>query len=179
MTAGKPEIPREGNLYLLGFMGAGKSTVGRLLAETLRRPFFDTDRLVAEREGRPIPQIFAESGEAYFREVEADVVREVTEKERAVVALGGGAVVRESNWRAVSASGTTVFLQCDLQTLLDRLVRTDDRPLLGNDDLASRRERIARLLREREPLYARADFTVGCSGLPPQEVVQRILGWLG
>jgi len=103
MAARRP--PERTNLYLIGMMGSGKTTLGRLLAQALERPFLDTDELVERREGRTIPQIFEEEGEAYFREVEARCVLEASRLGGAVVALGGGAVLREENRRVLRATG--------------------------------------------------------------------------
>lgn len=163
------------NIYLIGFMGAGKSTIGKLLARRLKRGFCDTDRLVEARAGRPITAIFAQEGETRFRALERQVIEELSQKNGQVVALGGGAPLREENWQTISSTGTTIYLRADPGILFRRLEEERTRPLLrrleGQDKLAE----IKRLLEMREPYYRRADEIVECQNRSAEELVNEIL----
>lgn len=165
------------NLVLIGLMGAGKTTVGRLLAERLGRPFVDTDTMVENEAKRSIPDIFKEEGERAFRELEAQTVRHVSAVRGQVVAVGGGAVSTPGNATQLTMSGDLVWLDADPQVLADRLgEQTDERPLLaGADDLASR---LDELRRQREADYAAAaSLTVRTDDLSPEAVIETIIDW--
>lgn len=163
-----------GNIYLIGFMGAGKSVVGRRLSSTLGCPFCDTDELVVKKAGLPIPQIFSLLGEDTFRRLEAEAVREVAEKDGLVVALGGGAPLREENWGLIRKSGVTVYLKEVPEVLFARLSEDTGRPLLSGAEGEARLRRIRGLLAEREPRYLEADLVVDCRGRPPEEIAAEI-----
>jgi shikimate kinase len=151
----------DGPVFLTGFMGAGKSRVGRLLAESLDREFVDTDQHVEARVGRSIAEIFAASGEAHFRQLEHECVAEAAGRCKVVVALGGGAVTQERNWALIrAAGGVVVCLEADLDTILDRVNRKETRPLLAGLSADEKRDKIGRMLAEREPFYRRADVWV-------------------
>ena len=162
----------EGNVVLVGFMGAGKSSVGRVLARRLGRCLVETDAMISASEGRSIPEIFATSGEAYFRAAEDEVLRLLAMKRGAVIATGGGLPCREGRLDALRAIGTVVWLSGDFETLYERALRGGDRPMLAGrtpeDALA--------LYRAREPFYARADFSVDTTSLGPDQVAARIAG---
>jgi len=168
------KVPGEGedflkgrSIFLLGFMGSGKSTVGPLLARVLGRPFVDLDLLIEERVGKTIGTIFLEEGEAGFRKYESDALRKVASRE-CVVATGGGVVTREENWDILK-KGFTVALMASLEELERRLAGSQGRPLLkGDRDWRG-------LFQEREPLYKRASLVVDTTGLTPLEVVEAIL----
>lgn len=159
-------------IVLMGFMGAGKSEVGRRLARRLGRDFFDTDRLIEERAGKSVSSIFAEDGEVTFRAMERDVVRDVATRAGAVIAVGGGAVVDPVNARALRGTGSlVVHLTADLETTLSRIGDAADRPLLTDDPRAA----IARLQAERRPFYeAAADVTVDTSSRSADDIVDEI-----
>lgn len=162
------------HVALIGFMGSGKTTVGALLAAMLGRPFVDTDALVVARTGRSIPEIFADEGEAAFRDYEGQALAEALAGPPAVIATGGGLIVREGNWRLLSERAFTVWLHVPLPVLAERLAGSRDRPLLaGGPDL----ERMQRLYAAREPLYARARLRVDATA-PPERVAQEIYGRL-
>ncbi len=145
------------SIVLTGMPGSGKTTLGKLLAEKLGRPLIDTDTALVERAGMPVTEIFATRGEASFRDLETAVVKDVCRTGGAVIATGGGAVLRKENVDAMKQNGTVVFLDRPLETLLP----TDDRPL-ANDA-----EKIRRLYTERLPIYrAAADVTVSVHGTP-------------
>jgi shikimate kinase len=163
------------NIYLIGFMGAGKSTIGKPLAERLKREFCDTDELVEARAGRSIAAIFAREGEARFRELERQVIEEISQKGSHVVALGGGAPLREENWQAISSTGITIYLRADAETLFARLNDKGSRPLLADLEGEDRLEKIRRLLKIREPYYKRAELIVECRNRSAEELVEEIL----
>jgi shikimate kinase len=109
--SGNSKRARGSNIYLMGCMGAGKSTAGRLLARVLGRDFLDLDEQIVARAGRSISQIFEDEGERGFRQREHDALRQVAQRENIVVALGGGAVLRDDNWELVQQSGITIYLK--------------------------------------------------------------------
>ena len=150
-----------GPIFLTGFMATGKSRIGRGLALRLGRPFYDTDEMIENRAGKPIPRIFSEEGEAAFRQLEAECIVDAASRPDAVVALGGGAITRSENRETIRASkGVLVCVQAAVETILERVSRRDDRPLLAGMSQAEKREKIESMLREREPYYAMADITV-------------------
>jgi len=158
------------NLILIGFMGAGKSSVGRLLAARLQRCFVETDEMITAREGRPIPEIFAEKGEAHFRALEDEAVRLLGLKRGEVIATGGGLPCREGRLEALRAIGTVVWLAGDFGTLYERALRGGDRPML----IGKTREQAEALNEARKPFYAKADLAVDTTGLNPDQVAARV-----
>lgn len=136
--------------FLIGPMGAGKSSVGRRLAAELGLRFHDTDARIRERTGVDIPLIFEIEGEAGFRRREHDVLLELAEQEDTVIATGGGIVLDEENREILRRRGVVIHLSASLETLLERTARNPHRPLLQNDDPEGT---LARLMAEREPLY--------------------------
>lgn len=150
-----------GPIFLTGFMATGKSRIGRGLALRLDRPFYDTDEMVENRAGKPISRIFSEQGEAVFRQLEAECIVDAASRPDAVVALGGGAIAHSGNRETIRASGgVLVCVQADVETILERVSRRDDRPLLTGLSRAEKREKIRSMLNERAPHYATADITV-------------------
>jgi len=157
---------------LLGMMGAGKSSLGRALAEATGRTFLDTDLLLQQRLGRPIPQIFQIYGEPTFRDHESSILRSL-EPGPVVLATGGGIVLREGNWAEMRRLGTTIFLEACADTLIDRLAKSKKRrPLLQVEDWETRTRN---LLEERMPLYQQADVRVCVDGAEMDEAAQRVL----
>ena len=140
----------ERNVFLVGLMGAGKSTAGRLLARRLRRPFLDSDHEVERRCGVKIPVIFEIEGEAGFRARESAVLAELTALRDVVLATGGGAVLSPENRRLLSSRGTVIYLHAPADALYERVRQDRNRPLLATDDPA---ERLRELYRIRDPLY--------------------------
>lgn len=163
------------NIYLIGFMGAGKSTIGKLLARRLKRIFCDTDRLVEARAGRSIAAIFSQEGEDHFRTLERQVIKEISQQDGQVVALGGGAPLREENWRAIGSTGISIYLQADAEALFARLNDKGSRPLLADLEGEDRLKKIRRLLRIREPYYKRAKLIVECRNRSAEELIGEIL----
>lgn len=167
-------MPRD-NVVLVGFMGAGKSVCGRLLARRLDRCFVETDDMITAREGRSIPEIFAAAGgEERFRQLEAEAVELLRLKSGEVIATGGGLPGREGRMEALKALGTVVWLRGDLDQLVARARRGGDRPLLHGRSAGD----VAALYRQREPYYRQADVVIDTAGLGPDEVVARILAAL-
>ena len=166
------------HLYLIGMMGSGKSVTARRLAKVLRRQFVDLDSLIEEKNGRSIPQIFAESGESFFRDQEALVLAEASSSsEPSVVATGGGAVLKDINVSKMRASGTIIFLNASLETLWQRVQKNTNRPLLKGENPKGALEKI---LHQRVMRYGEvSDFLVETDGKSPDTVaddIARILG---
>ena len=166
-------LPANPSIVLIGFMGTGKSETGRELARTLAWPYLDTDLMVEEALGCPIPQIFAQFGEARFRDEETAALQSIQPKTRSIIVAGGGAVLRAENVARMRQLGMVVCLTADLSTLELRLAGRSDRPLLP---IENRSEMIRKLSREREAYYRKAaDFTFDTSRLSPSEVAELIL----
>jgi shikimate kinase len=158
------------NLVLVGFMGTGKTEVGRLLADLLNRRFLDTDRLIVEREGMAISDIFRTRGEVYFRMLERDVVEEVTGRRGLVLSTGGGVVKDVHNVARLRESGFVVWLDADVEALRERLKNDGTRPLLAGDvDLSVLYGNRVRFYREAS--HARVDT----GGKAPLVVVEEIM----
>ena len=144
-------VAKNHNVFLIGLMAVGKTTVGRLLADELRLPFFDSDRVVEERAGADIAWIFDVEGEAGFRERESQAVDELTLRDGVVLATGGGVVLRDENRRNLATRGLVIFLDSPIEKLVERTRHDKRRPLLKNGDARATFERLAR---DRAPLYA-------------------------
>jgi len=161
------------NIFLVGPMGAGKTTIGRRLAEALGMDFVDSDQEIEARTGATIPWIFDVEGEAGFRKREKTLIDELTQRPNLVLATGGGAVLDPENRRHLQARGTVIYLHATLDELLARTRKDRNRPLLQTADPRARLEAI---LREREPLYREvADivFETGQQGI--RQAVQSLL----
>ena len=160
------------NIVLCGMMGCGKSTVGREVAAITGKKFLDTDEIIVEKKGK-IGDIFRDFGEEYFRDLESDLGEELSQKEGLVLSTGGGLVLRKSNVSSLSQKGKIVFLSASIETLLSRLKKDGERPLLeGEEALESR---LDRLLKVRTPIYEKAaDFVVATDGKTPKEIAEEI-----
>lgn len=158
------------NVILVGFMGAGKSSVGRILATRLGRCFLETDEMITAAEGRSIPEIFAEEGEARFRVLEDEAVRLLALKRGDVIATGGGLPCRAGRVDALRAIGTVVWLSGDFAALYERALRGGDRPMLRGRT----REQAQALYEARKAFYAKADLAVDTTGLNPDQVAARV-----
>ena len=141
------------NLYLIGMMGAGKTTVGELLAQKLQYRFLDTDRII---EAVSINEIFAQAGEESFREQENNVLMQVSAYLRTVIATGGGIVLRRENWSYLQ-NGMVVYLDVPIELLVKRLAHDQTRPLLKEENLTAK---LTQLLEQRASLYQQADIIV-------------------
>ncbi|MBB5353194.1 shikimate kinase [Haloferula luteola] len=162
------------NIVLIGFMGCGKTTIGRILARMLGCPFVDLDQLIEEKAGTTISSIFAERGEPYFRLVEAAILHELAAPgPQRVISTGGGIITRRRSRRLLKQLGYVVWLQAPVEIILDRTRRNRDRPLLETEDPKSR---IQALLDHRQPHYREvADLEIDTSGLDPEETACGIL----
>jgi shikimate kinase len=157
-------------IYLLGFMGSGKSTVGDLLARALGWPLIDLDTVIEAGQGLSIREIFENSGEPFFRQIERAALTEASKAEPAVIALGGGTFAQPLNVELIrEAGGTTIWLDCPPEVLLTRCQGLENRPLFRNE------ESFTQLLMERLPYYRLADFRISSEGRNPQEIVEQIL----
>jgi len=161
------------NIVLIGFMGTGKTVVGKRLAAELGWSFYDTDRTVESRAGMSIAELFEKQGEESFRALEREVVREIAEKEGCVISTGGGVPIQPENVRNLSQKGELICLTASPETILKRVERKiGARPLLfGPNPL----ERIKALLEERRPFYAQASFTLDTTYLSIEKITEAIL----
>ena len=161
------------NIILTGFMGTGKTTVGRLLADRLSRRFVDMDVLLAEQFGKSIAAVFADDGEEAFREAEASLCAQLAREQDLVVSTGGGALVDARNRETFAASGTIVCLTAHEDEILLRLQAADDRPLLAGER-ETRQRKMRALLRERRTAYGAISHQIDTTGLTPHEVADRV-----
>jgi shikimate kinase len=160
------------NIYLIGLMGAGKTTIGRYLAKSLSMPFYDSDKAIEELTGVDIPTIFAYEGEEGFRVREQNMIQELTRMRGIVLATGGGAIIREQNRQALKNTGFVVYLQCSIDKILQRTRRDTQRPLLNTDNP---RKKLEQLLLDREAYYLScADCTIETSSMQSKLVAQMI-----
>ena len=163
------------NLILVGFMGTGKSSTGKVLAQRLGREFMDMDSIIEAREGKPIPQIFAGQGEPYFRQLERALVQELAARDNLVIAPGGGIVLNPDNIRDFSATGRVICLHATPEQILARVGHETHRPLLqGGDKL----QKIRDLLGKRQALYDAIPLRVETDGKTAAAVaddIQRLL----
>ncbi len=144
------------NIYLIGMMGTGKTTVGQVLARKLSYRFFDTDVLIERVAQKSINDLFAEEGETYFRDLESQVLNHLSAYGRSVIATGGGIVLRQLNWSYLR-DGLTIWLDAPVDLLVERLAADDTRPLLKTDELP---HKLTTLLTERKALYQEADLHI-------------------
>ena len=163
------ELP---NIFLIGPMGTGKSTIGRLLAAELRRVFYDSDHEIERRCGCNIPWIFDVEGEAGFRDRETRTIDRLTRHRGVVLATGGGAIIRETNRRMLQERGTVIYLHASLEQLIKRTSRDRNRPLLQCEDPAAR---LRELMAQRESLYLEtADLIISTERRSPRSVINTI-----
>jgi shikimate kinase len=164
------------NVVLIGFMGTGKSSVGRELARRWQFRFLDTDSIIRNQYGKSISEIFTVFGEPFFRDQEFATLTKLLQCYRSVIATGGGIVIQPRNVSLLKKLGTTIWLKADQTTILERVSRNKNRPLLQTADPE---ETISRLLTERAPLYqSAADLVVDSSGLSHHEVAERVIAGL-
>lgn len=153
------------NLAIAGFMGVGKSTVGRLVAAQLHHDFLDTDDVIESRSGRSITDIFAQQGEAVFRQMERDLVAELVSRQKTVISTGGGLIVDPANLASLKQHALVVCLWATPEAIWERLQHQHHRPLLDDPDPLAV---IRRLLAERGPFYRQADALIGTEDAPPR-----------
>jgi shikimate kinase len=160
------------SIILVGMMGAGKSAVGRRLAEKLGMAFTDADSEIEAAAGRSIEDIFEEFGEAHFRDGERRVILRLIGEGPQVLATGGGAYMHEETREAIDKAGVSIWLRAELALLMRRVKRRNDRPLLKEGDPE---ETMRRLMEERDPIYGLADITVESRDVPHHHVVSDVL----
>jgi shikimate kinase len=160
-----PNLP----IFIVGFMGAGKTTVGRTLAQLLNYPFIDLDEVITAKAQKTVREIFAEFGEAHFRELEREAIQACGELKSTVVALGGGAYVAEENRTILRELGKTIWLDCPLEICLSRIVSDGARPL------AKSAEEMRELLDKRLLAYTQADIVLRVESKSAEEVAKEII----
>ncbi len=162
------------NLVLCGMMGAGKTTIGIKIADRTGRRWYDTDGLIVDKYGK-ISDIFEYYGEAHFRKIETEIIRELAEKDNLIISTGGGLVLKKENNELLQKNGKIVFLRATLETLAKRLKVDGNRPLLQTST-ESIRDRLSRLMQERTPVYEHvADYIVDVDGKTPEKIAEEIV----
>ena len=159
------------NVFLCGFMATGKSSVGRRLAALIGHEFVDMDTLIEAETGMSIPEIFSSRGEAAFRALESQMVDRVTSRTGCVVATGGGTIANRENLQKLKNAGIVITLTAGIETILERVGAAANRPMLHGQEKS---ERVRALLKEREPFYAQADFSVDTTSKSIEEVALEI-----
>jgi shikimate kinase len=166
------------NIFLVGPMGAGKTTIGRRLAETRGMDFLDSDQEIESRTGVDIPYIFEKEGEAGFRKREKQMIAELSARSNLVMATGGGAILDAESRKLLSARGVVIYLHATIEQQLTRTARADNRPLLQN--VGDRREVLERLFEQRDPLYREvADLVLATDGRNAKLLINEIEDYLG
>jgi shikimate kinase len=160
------------SIVLVGMMGAGKSTIGRRLGARLRLPFLDADIEIEAAACMSIPEIFETRGEPYFRDGEARVIARLLDSGPAVIATGGGAFMREETRNRIREKAVSLWLKADVDTIMKRVRRRADRPLLQTADPAAT---VSRLLEAREPVYQSADLTIASRDVPHDRIVDECI----
>ena len=160
------------SIVLVGMMGAGKSTIGRRLGVRLRLPFLDADVEIEAAHRMSIPEIFETHGEPYFRDGEARVIARLLESGPAVIATGGGAFMREETRNRIREKAVSLWLKADVDTIMKRVRRRADRPLLQTADPVAT---VSRLLEAREPVYQSADLTIASRDVPHDRIVDECI----
>ncbi len=169
MTAPELSVPK--TIVLIGMMGAGKTCIGRKLAERLGRPFIDADQEIADAAGCSIPDIFARHGEAAFREGERRVIGRLLDEPVHILATGGGAFISEQTRAKIRDKAISVWLRADIDLLLRRVARRNNRPLLQQGEP---RQVLEKLMAERYPVYAEADIIVDSMDGPRDAMVNKV-----
>lgn len=159
-------------VVMVGLMGAGKSAIGKRLAQSLSLPFVDADKEIEEAAGCTIPEIFARFGEPAFRDGERRVITRLLDGPPCVLATGGGAFMDDTTRAKIKQSGLSIWLRAELDTLVRRTARRNNRPLLNAGDP---REILAKLMAVRYPVYAEADLAVDSADAPPEITTQRVI----
>jgi shikimate kinase len=168
-------------IFLSGFMGAGKSTLGRILAQKLERPFEDLDDKIEEKAGKSIPNIFDKSGEAGFRTVERRAIMDVIRNDEGIIALGGGSLQNQHLLDHIKLNGLLVFIETPISVILDRISGDSNRPLLVDEDGNSKskemlRQELQALYDDRLPLYEQAVIKITDDGSgSPEDLVEMLL----
>jgi shikimate kinase len=163
------------NVYLVGFMGTGKSVVGKKLAAKLKAKFLDLDSLIEEKQGRRIQDIFAKEGEPHFRKLEKENLREISRKDGLVIACGGGIVLDKDNIELMRSSGKMICLSTRPEVIFQRVKGHAHRPLLNVED---KEKKITEVLKARQPFYNLAHISIDTSDSSVEQVVEKILEYI-
>ena len=156
------------SVFLIGMMGAGKSSVGRYLAKALNYQFFDTDQLIIKKENRTIEDIFRESGESYFRNIERDIINQFDNK-TCVYSTGGGLPIYNNNIEKLKDIGQVIYLKTSIGELLNNRIKNNSSRPMFQDAISFKN-----LLKQREPIYCEADFVVTTDSKTPEEIASEI-----
>jgi len=160
------------NIVLIGFMGTGKSSVGKILANKLGLKFVDVDQVIEKTTGMKISEIFAKFGESHFRDIETEVIKLITQNNGQVISTGGGVILREENFKKLKDKGVIVWLKASENAIFERVKNCKDRPLL---QVENPKQKIKELLTKRIPFYEKADFYINTEELTPEEVAEKII----
>ena len=160
------------NIAIIGFMGAGKSSISKLLAKLLNRKIACLDDLIEEKEGRKISDIFKDSGEAYFRKMESQIIEEVSQKKNLIIDCGGGAVINPKNIEHLKKNSVLIYLSASPEVIYERIKQERHRPLL---QIQNPQEKINELLSAREAFYKKADFVIDTDKKIPEEICAEIV----
>lgn len=161
------------NISLIGMMGCGKTTIGKLIAKDLSFSFVDTDSLIVEKENRSINEIFENSGEEYFREIETSILKEVLNNQNQIISTGGGIIKKDENIKLLKEKSIVIYIEADVQTLYKRVKNNNERPLLNVDNI---QEKITTLLKEREEQYKQAHYKIQTTNKEPSKIKNEIIG---
>jgi len=164
------------NVYIVGFMGTGKSTVGRIVSNRLKRQFVETDDVIEKKEAMKITDIFSKRGEKYFRNIEKKVLRDISTRDNLIVSCGGGLMIDEANVSLMKETGVIVCLLADYKTIYYRVKKDKTRPLLN---VPHPIKKIKELLKVRAPFYEKADIFIDTTNISPGNVATRIIDSLG
>ena len=168
-----PDIPSTApNLYMVGFMGTGKSVIGNRVAQQLNMPYVDSDHHIESSEGMSIPQIFEQSGESHFRELERKFIEIERPAGGTVISCGGGLVTNDSLLQQIKNTGVVVVLYASVDTIFNRIANDPNRPLMKTENP---RERIETLLSQREPIYRKAGIGIMTDGYTMNEIVEKVI----
>ncbi|MBF0280834.1 MAG: shikimate kinase [SAR324 cluster bacterium] len=160
------------NLIMIGFMGVGKTTIGRKLAKRLGYHFLDMDEQIENEQNRSISEIFENSGEDHFRQLEVKLLQKLSTVQNTVIATGGGAVATPGSLELMKVYGRLIYLKTSVDEIVERVKRSQHRPLLHAEDLE---ERISSLLVKRIPFYEQADYIIETKNLSPQRITSLII----
>lgn len=164
------------NIVLMGLMGSGKSTIGRTIAKKLGRRFIDTDRFIERKTGKTIPEIFEKEGETYFRALEREIIKKLSQYIGIVIATGGGTMKDPENFKCLKESGWIIALYASPETLYKRIEGKRVRPLLSNKDNPVKT--LENILHERKNMYAKADFQVDTENKEINQIADEIINLL-
>lgn len=161
------------NIVLTGFMGTGKTTIGKELSKTLHMKLVDIDAEIEKAQKIKINDIFRIHGEQYFRDIETDMIKKLSRGKNIIISTGGGAVLRDENMEALKENGIIFCLNASTQTIMERTARSEDRPLLK---VENPKEKISEMLSFRRPFYEKAGIMIETDCKSPLEIVQEIMG---